>query len=289
MEFWNREAEILYGYTRVEAAGRVIHELLCTEFPESREAVDEALERTGQWAGVLRHRRKDGETIIVSSRKALQRDPQGRPVATIELNSDITEQVRTERERQRALDQLEDAERAAGLGSWRFHPATGTREWSTGLYRLHDLDRSPGPMDPAELRSHIHPADLERFEEVVARIRSGAGAFETSYRLLTSTGEAREVQLLVAPDASQPGWYSGTLQDVTRTRQIERALREQTEHAEKANRAKSEFISRMSHELRTPLNAISGFGQLLQMAELGQDEAESVPYVLSAARTTFSR
>jgi signal transduction histidine kinase/AmiR/NasT family two-component response regulator len=51
-----------------------------------------------------------------------------------------------------------------------------------------------------------------------------------------------------------------------------------------ASDAKSEFLSRMSHELRTPLNAILGFGQLLEMDELGADQMASIGQVLSAGR-----
>jgi signal transduction histidine kinase len=56
------------------------------------------------------------------------------------------------------------------------------------------------------------------------------------------------------------------------------------EEAEAANRAKSEFLSRMSHELRTPLNAILGFGQLLEMENLEEDQRESVGHILRAGR-----
>ncbi|MGH2688299.1 MAG: ATP-binding protein [Actinomycetota bacterium] len=56
------------------------------------------------------------------------------------------------------------------------------------------------------------------------------------------------------------------------------------EAAERANVAKSEFLSRMSHELRTPLNAILGFSQLLEMDARDAAQRESVTQVLKAGR-----
>jgi PAS domain S-box-containing protein len=55
-----------------------------------------------------------------------------------------------------------------------------------------------------------------------------------------------------------------------------------SEEANRANRAKSEFLSRMSHELRTPLNAVLGFGQILLMDDLTTDQRENVDFICSA-------
>jgi PAS domain S-box-containing protein len=88
--FWPEGAEKMYGFTHAEALGAVSHELFHTQFPEPLEKIDEQLHASGRWEGELKHMRRDGKAIIVSTAWILHRDSGGRPVRILESVVDIT-------------------------------------------------------------------------------------------------------------------------------------------------------------------------------------------------------
>jgi CheY-like chemotaxis protein/nitrogen-specific signal transduction histidine kinase len=78
--------------------------------------------------------------------------------------------------------------------------------------------------------------------------------------------------------------FEGTLVDVTHQRQAEADALKARAEADRANQAKSVFLSRMSHELRTPLNSIIGFAQLLEFREPEPDVADAAHHIIKGGR-----
>jgi PAS domain S-box-containing protein len=79
-----------------------------------------------------------------------------------------------------------------------------------------------------------------------------------------STFFANVVFTAIRDPAGNARGFAQLTRDLTERRQVEQALTLAKRAAEKANLAKSEFLSSMSHELRSPLNAILGFAQLME-------------------------
>src|SRR5882672_8328958 len=174
--YWNRGARRLYGWTSEQAVGQVTHQLLQTRFPEPLEQIEEQLLGSGRWEGELAHTRRDGTQVIVSSRWALQRDDQGRTVAVLETNNDITGRKRAEEERGQLLAREQAANAEAVAAQHRFRDLVNSIEgivWEADaqtfrfLFVSEQAQRVLGyPVErwlnePAFWKDHIHPDDRE--------------------------------------------------------------------------------------------------------------------------------
>jgi PAS domain S-box-containing protein len=96
--FWNRGAELAYGWKREEALGQLSHKLLKTEYAEPLIRITARIIKDGWWEGELVHTTRDGRKVMVASRWALRKKPDGRPVAILEIDNDVTQRRRAEQE-----------------------------------------------------------------------------------------------------------------------------------------------------------------------------------------------
>jgi PAS domain S-box-containing protein len=135
------------------------------------------------------------------------------------------------------------------------------------FYPLEDIDRG-------EPRRNLDVAIAEgRFEDEGWRVRKDGSTFW-----------ANVVFTSIRDQGGNLRGFAKLTQDLTERRKVEAELTSAKSLAEKANLAKSDFLSSMSHELRSPLNAILGFAQLMdsEIPPVTPSQKASIDQILHA-------
>ncbi len=129
----------------------------------------------------------------------------------------------------------------------------------------------------------VHPDDFEQTVATVGRyLQQGEPVAHFVARSLHKDGSYRVLSWNSVPHVD--GVLYGVARDITEQHRLESLLVEAKEEAEKANHAKSEFLSRMSHELRTPMNSVLGYAQLLELQYTEPDIQGAARAILKSGR-----
>jgi PAS domain S-box-containing protein len=91
-------------------------------------------------------------------------------------------------------------------------------------------------------------------------------------------------KIAIRDERGEPRYLLGVSEDITDRKRAEQAAEVARAEAERANAAKSEFLSRMSHELRTPLNSVLGFAELLWMDGVVGEQRDYVGQIRRSGR-----
>ena len=278
----NAAATRLTGYSRRHLTNLRFAELF-TRPERATAGVEQTFAESRVLGYELELNTSSGLRVTVSFNAGVFSDASGNPVGILAAARDITQQKDLDRQlrsQQSYTRSLIESNIDALMTTDPLGIITDVNQQMESL-----TGRTRGELVGSPCKDHFtDPAAAEEGIRLV--LREGT---VTNYELTVRSTNGTET--VVSYNASTFFDENGKLQgvfaaarDVTDLKRGEERIRIAREEAERANRAKSEFLSRMSHELRTPLNAILGFTQLLEMDELTGEPAERVGQIDRAGR-----
>ena len=212
-------------------------------------------------------KRKNGSLISVLNNSRTIFNEGGEVSSVQTMLVDITDRKRAELELQESEIRFRDFAQSSAEWFWEMDENLRFSYFSD---RYHEISGVPeqGLIGKTRAESGVDLSDEKVLENIeTLKAHQPFRAFEHS----RTRPDGSVVHMLTAgtpifgKDGTFKG-YRGTGTDITEQVLAKTKLITAMEKADKANQAKSSFLSSMSHELRTPLNAILGFAQVLNLS-----------------------
>ncbi|MBS0423544.1 MAG: PAS domain S-box protein [Proteobacteria bacterium] len=276
------------GYQRSE-----LLDLTYWDITPQNYAVDEALQLeilqvTGRFGPYRKeYIRKDGSRYPVQLNGVVIQDVSGRKLiwSIIEVITDLMQAeqaLKDSRERyQRLVEDIGDK-----FVIYSYKALTGEIVYvSGGIDKVFGISREEAIGKFWNQIVNWYPDSLKHGYFIINQIAQGKMDFvQFEMSFVHPDGNERTILVSTHPadDAGGDLRIEGIAEDITERKADEQALISARHEAERANEAKSKFLSSMSHELRTPLNAILGFSQLMELEGLNNPHLKYIREIKNA-------
>ncbi|MBV9634149.1 MAG: PAS domain S-box protein [Methylobacteriaceae bacterium] len=278
---WTTGCERLYGWSKREALGQSIHDLLATKYPQSRGEIVAELRRTGSWQGELEHCKKNGSRISIASLWVARFSGDGEVLSILQTNNDITDLKRAQTElasREALLRSILDTLPEAMIVIDESGKITSFSAAAGQLfgYRAEEVLGCNVKMLMPEPYRDEHDGYLNRYLKTgeariigYGRVVTGLGKDGTTFPIELAVGEAR---------ANGQRIFTGFIRDLTSRQRMEEELR-QSQKME----AIGQLTGGIAHDFNNLLTVITGNLEMLEGSLDRPDQRELVKEAQGAA------
>jgi len=280
--------ERMHGVPSSERRGRDVTELV---HPDDREFVASEYRAAFATGGAVSFRCRmihvDGHVFTIEIRGRTLHGDSGSSSRLVFIARDISDAVAFETALERSLNKMKAILDAAPDSIIVINRALVILEASPGTEMIYGYPKSER-MGRSAL-TIVHPDDKEFVTNELDHLfaRDSDDLITYHFRARHADGHWLIIEtrgrLLRDHESDEPRAVLVS-RDISKSVEAEEALEIAKDEAERANAAKSEFMSRMSHELRTPLNSVLGFAQILQMELESSDDLELVDHVYKSGQ-----
>lgn len=244
--YWNRGAELLYGWTAEEVLGRSLVDVLVPDSLGGQADRMLARARLGEeWSGEFLARHKDGRTLRVAVVDRAVLDDDGRVVALVGESEDISAERRLQQELRTTRDEQRLALSAGRLGILRWDRETGGVTVDATAEALLGLE--PGTFDGSfdSWLAMLHPDDRERVRIMLDRAVETRGSYDLEYRVIWPDGSIHWLQGMGQVTLDEEGNVTGRIgcmTDIT-ARRLADEERVHLLSVERATRTEAETVA----------------------------------------------
>ena len=175
----------------------------------------------------------------------------------------------------------------AGIGTWELDIKTQMFQWSSKLRTMFGIS-DQADIPASRIVDFICRAEeKQRLKETFDKIIETGDDWGYEFEVMTKNGQSIWVESRAHPvyEGGKCVKVIGATRDITNTVATTKTLKEKTDIAERALKARSDFLANMSHEIRTPIHGVQGMLESLSTTSLTSKQSEYTRVAMKSAES----